>query len=190
MSVPSPAPTTSHARRRRNPRPINSCTECRLRKSKCSRSYPCQNCSLFHRECVFLRDPKGESKGKSKEREDSDVRPQSGVEHVAPLPARVQYVPEEAQTPPRDFEWESYQQDVSAEYGWDSLAADPQAMHDGMYIDDDEDDDGMGDMTDTTLRIGKVVITERIGGLFRPQTAKHVFFFLAVAMWCLAHDKT
>jgi hypothetical protein len=124
---------------------------------------------------VFLRDPKGESKGKGKERGDSNVRRQASVELEAPGPTNVQHVPEEAQTPPRDFEWEAYQQSVAEEYGWDNLVADPLAMHDGMYIDDDDDDDGTADMTDTTLRIGKVVITERIGGLFRPQTAKQVF---------------
>ena len=39
-------------------RTIKSCTECRRRKMRCSRSRPCQTCSRFNRKCVYLPDPK------------------------------------------------------------------------------------------------------------------------------------
>ena len=39
-------------------RTIKSCTECRRRKMRCSRSRPCQTCSRFNRKCIYLPDPK------------------------------------------------------------------------------------------------------------------------------------
>ena len=39
-------------------RAIKSCTECRRRKMRCSRSRPCQTCSRFSRKCIYLPDPK------------------------------------------------------------------------------------------------------------------------------------
>lgn len=164
MSLASNAPSATKPRRRRTPRPINSCTECRLRKSRCSRSYPCQNCTTFERECIFIdslqsRKPVGHK-----------------PEAHARSPARAENLLENAQTPPRDFEWEDYLQERSPENDpWDELVVDPVALHDGTYL--DEDDDGMVEIgaTSRTLRIGKMVITERVGGLIQPGTVKEVF---------------
>ncbi|KAL8713200.1 MAG: hypothetical protein Q9220_002721 [cf. Caloplaca sp. 1 TL-2023] len=39
---------------RRRQRVINSCFECRKRKMRCSKTYPCHNCSKHSRKCVFV----------------------------------------------------------------------------------------------------------------------------------------
>jgi len=163
MSLASNAPPTLKPRRRRNPRPINACTECRLRKSKCSRSYPCQNCTLFKRECIFIDSRPAKKQGGRK------------PEAHARSPARAENLLENAQTPPRDFEWEDYLQARPPEDNpWEELVADPVALHDGTYL--DEDDDGFVEnvATSRTIRIGKMVITQRIGSIFHPGIVKEV----------------
>jgi hypothetical protein len=163
MSFASSTPSVSKPRRRRNPRPINSCTECRLRKSKCSRSYPCQNCTLFKRDCIFISGSQAGTKEGSK----------PGLRSASP--AHAESLHENAQTPPRDFEWEDFLQARAPENGpWDDLVADPEALHDGTYIDEDDDSMVGTEATSRTLQIGKLIITERIGGLFQPGIAIEV----------------
>lgn len=45
--------THCKTQRRRN-RPIHSCVECRRRKPRCSKTYPCANCVKYSRICVFV----------------------------------------------------------------------------------------------------------------------------------------
>lgn len=82
-----------------------------------------------------------------------------------------------AKTPSPNYEWASYQQNVSPDYHqWDYLVADPQATHEGTYLDDLDDADQEGHSM-PTLQIGRMILTERIGGLFRPHYAKEVLYF-------------
>jgi hypothetical protein len=110
---------------------------------------------------VFIGSPQSKPKGKKKAervgiRDDEDA----------------------AKTPPRDYDWASYQQNVSPDYDqWDYLVADPQATHDGTYLDDYDDSDEKSDTIGPTLQIGRMILTERIGGLFRPHYAKEVLYF-------------
>ena len=125
--------------RRRNPRPINSCVECRTRKSRCSKTHPCQNCTAFGRECVFITVP--ESAARKKEREQRErAASKSGSNVTVPdwtrnIPVRTQSstsLPDHDHdlyenpnsvntttpgTPPRDYEWQEYQQDVEVDRG-------------------------------------------------------------------------
>jgi len=178
--MPDPA-LQSRVVRRRNPRPINSCVECRTRKSRCSKTHPCQNCTAFGRECVFITVP--ESAARKKQRESS----KSNAEWTQPLPLRQssQSQPESSSTttgaattttpgtPPRDYEWEAYQQHVDVDDDvWEQLPAEPEETHDDVYEDEDEDEDRIA--TDLTIRIGRMIISENITGFFRPQYAEEV----------------
>ncbi|KAF2199291.1 hypothetical protein GQ43DRAFT_433517 [Delitschia confertaspora ATCC 74209] len=164
--------------RRRNPRPINSCVECRTRKSRCSKTHPCQNCTAFGRECVFITVP--ESASRKKQRESSS---KPNTDWTQPLPLRTQSTqPENANTvgttttpgtPPRDYEWEAYQQHVEVDDDiWEKLPAEPEETHDDVYEDEDEDEDRIA--TDLTIRIGRMIISENITGFFRPQYAEEL----------------
>ena len=159
--------------RRRNPRPINSCIECRQRKSRCSKTHPCQNCTAFGRDCVFITVAESQRK---RPRESSS---NSQANWTQPVPLRNQSENTNSNatttpgTPPRDYEWEAYQQDVDLDDDvWGKLPANPQPAHDGVYEDDEDRD---GDTTDANLQIGRMIMTERVCGLFRPQYAEEVF---------------
>lgn len=159
--------------RRRNPRPINSCIECRQRKSRCSKTHPCQNCTAFGRDCVFITVAESQQK---RPRESSS---NSQANWTQPVPLRNQSENTNSNatttpgTPPRDYEWEAYQQDVDLDDDvWGRLPANPQPAHDGVYEDDEDRD---GDMTDANLQIGRMIMTERVCGLFRLQYAEEVF---------------
>lgn len=169
--------------RRRNPRPINSCVECRNRKSRCSKTHPCQNCTAFGRECVFITVP--ESAARKRQRESQSSK--SNADWTQPLPVRTQTTqqPEPSNaavstttpgTPPRDYEWEAYQQDVDIDDdAWEKLPAEPEDLHDDVYEDENEDEDQIA--TDLTIRIGRMIICENITGFFRPQYAEEVLPF-------------
>lgn len=157
------APLDSKPRRRRNPRPINSCTECRLRKAKCSRSYPCQNCTLFKRECIFISG----AKVKNSERTNSGTLDAAQADPERPY--------ETAQTPPRDFEWEMYLEERSPENDpWDNLVAEPEAIHHSTSLDDDDDSTTTANATIRTLQIGKMSISQCTRGLFHPGLVQEV----------------
>lgn len=155
------------SRPRRNPRPINSCTECRLRKSRCSKSYPCHSCTLYNRNCVYLRVLP------SNERANNRTSPSSTNQ------ASISNEEEVDQIPIRDYDWAHHQQNLSREkFQWNHLMADPQAMHDANYQDSDNDENEMSDTVGHSLQIGRMILTERIGGFFRPHYAKEVFIIL------------
>jgi hypothetical protein len=171
--------------RRRNPRPINSCVECRTRKSRCSKTHPCQNCTAFGRECVFITVPESATR-----RRQRDSNSKSNADWTQPIPLRTQSqtspgkfentntspnVPTTTPgTPPRDYEWEAYQQDVEVDPGdaWERLPAEPEETPDDVYEDENDDEDQIA--TDLTIRIGRMIICENITGFFRPQYAEEV----------------
>lgn len=187
--------------RRRNPRPINSCVECRTRKSRCSKTHPCQNCTAFGRECVFITVP--ESAARKKEREQRErAASKSGSNVTVPdwtrnIPVRTQSstsAPDHDHdlyenpnsvntttpgTPPRDYEWQEYQQDVEVDRGdaWEQLPAEPEETQDDVYEDENDDEDQIA--TDLTIRIGRMIICENVTGFFRPQYAEEVLSTLS-----------
>ncbi|KAF2866534.1 hypothetical protein BDV95DRAFT_584114 [Massariosphaeria phaeospora] len=177
-------PLQSRVVRRRNPRPINSCLECRTRKSRCSKTHPCQNCTAFGRECVFITIP--ESATRRRQRESSSSK--SNADWTQPIPVRTQSQstqPEKYEssttnastttpgTPPRDYEWEAYQQHVEVDGdAWEKLPAEPEETPDDVYEDENDDEDQIA--TDLTIRIGRMIICENITGFFRPQYAEEL----------------
>ncbi|KAF2811073.1 uncharacterized protein BDZ99DRAFT_385519 [Mytilinidion resinicola] len=170
--------TQSRIVRRRNPRPINSCIECRQRKSRCSKTSPCQNCTAFGRNCVFITIPE------TQRRRPRESISRSSADWTQPLPLRTlndspgPSAEHHASgstttpgTPPRDYEWEAYQQDIDVDDdAWAKLPLDPEAAHDGVYEDEDED----WDVTEFNLQIGRMVLVDRVGAPLRPQYAEEL----------------
>lgn len=77
-------------------------------------------------------------------------------------------------TPPRDYEWEAYQQHVEVDGGdaWERLPAEPEETNDDVFEDENDEEDQIA--TDLTIRIGRMIICENITGFFRPQYAEEV----------------
>ncbi|KAE8850833.1 hypothetical protein PTNB85_01249 [Pyrenophora teres f. teres] len=145
----------------------------------------------FGRECVFITVP--ESAARKKEREQRErVQSKAGSGPTIPdwtknLPVRTQSsasLPDGYEnansvdtttpgTPPRDYEWEAYQQDVEPETdAWERLPAEPEETQDDVYEDEDDDEDQIA--TDLTIRIGRMIICENVTGFFRPQYAEEL----------------
>ena len=137
-------------------RAIKSCLECRRRKMRCSRSQPCQNCSRFSRTCVYLPYPDWPSTPSLEAQKPSAQQvngPQEDLTHAPTTP--IPRIPSDQRAPltpaPSDIE------------------TDRHAKYDGFY-DVDADDDTL----DLRLQIGRLRITERVGGFLRPQVASEV----------------
>lgn len=191
--------------RRRNPRPINSCVECRTRKSRCSKTHPCQNCTAFGRECIFITVPESAARKKEREqRERASSKSGTGVtipDWTKDLPVRTQSSTSLADnyensisvdtttpgTPPRDYDWEAYQQDVEADGdAWERLPAELEEAQDDVYEDENDDEDQIA--TDLTIRIGRMIICENVTGFFRPQYAEEVLSALSAYLRLCLHS--
>lgn len=136
-------------------RTIKSCLECRRRKMRCSRSQPCHNCSRFQRKCEYLAPPKSSATPSPRARnEDLCASDQLNTNHQSCHTQLAVHDALNSQPPPV--------RRASA------VVIDPGAKHDGLYSHDAGDDDSLG------LQIGRLKITERIGGLFRPEAGKRV----------------
>ncbi|KAL2051030.1 hypothetical protein ABVK25_008624 [Lepraria finkii] len=135
-------------------RAIKSCLECRRRKMRCSRSQPCQNCSRLSRTCVYLPYPDWPSTPSLEAQKPSAQRvngPQEDLTHAPTNP--IPRIPSGQRAPltpaPSDI--------------------DRHAKHHGFY-DVDADDNTL----DLRLQIGRLRITERVGGFLRPQVASEI----------------
>lgn len=138
-------------------RAIKSCLECRRRKMRCSRSQPCHNCSRFRRKCVYNALPKVSATPSPRPRnEDLCGSDHSHTIHQVSNTQLDVHDVLNLQPPPI--------RRASA------ITTDPGAKHDGLY----SHDAGHDDSVDNGLQIGRLRITERIGGLFRPEAGKRV----------------
>ena len=164
--------------RRRN-RMITSCLECRRRKLKCDKAHPCANCTRAARDCVFLA-PALDSASQLKLTEikekmgslervlEQDVA-RNGAWRAA---RRQQQQPPHPQPsfggaggggPEDDGDFAPIPDDER------ELEPTPLAVSDAVY-DDDADDDLM----DLGVQMGKLRLTDRLGGFFRPKIADEV----------------
>lgn len=138
-----PAGVNQHQpKHRRRQRVINSCYECRKRKMRCSKTFPCYNCSRFDRHCVFIaaqnpdmRAPTTHSTSdtsatQSHTSDDDDARLYFPLAYTAGASPFVG----DGQTPNPDTE----------------------QMYDSLYDADAEDD-----LMDLGLQIGRLCISER-----------------------------
>lgn len=157
--------------RRRN-RLITSCLECRRRKLKCDKSQPCGNCVKFSRDCLFLApslDPTAqmriaeikEKMGSLEKTLEEDVARRSSLIKTK-NPDSVNQIEGQGGVDSED--------ELTAPEDEKDLEPTPFAVVDAAYEDDAEDDD----LVDLGVQLGRMRITERIGGFVRPKLSEEV----------------
>lgn len=158
---------------RRRMRMITSCLECRRRKLKCNKSNPCTNCLRFSRDCFYLGPKLDEA---------SQLRLTEIKEKVGSLERQLER--DVAKSGGRGF----YPQriladDVEEDYDEErDLEITPMVALDLTY---EDDADGMDDIMDLGVQVGKMRLTEKIGGLNRPRISEEVCsFFFAFYLGC------
>ena len=154
--------------RRRN-RMITSCLECRRRKLKCDKSHPCTNCTKFARDCVFLA-PALDSVSQLKLTEIKEkmgslerVLEQDVARNNARREAKKGGLAAAQYADLEDVDFAPEPEDEK------ELEPSPLAVIDAVY-DDDADDDLM----DLGIQMGKLRLTDRLGGFFRPKMSDEV----------------
>lgn len=149
------ADTATPTKVRRRNRVINSCLECRRRKMKCSRGQPCASCARHGRKCVFL-DPTLDATSLSKLNEIKDK--------VGSLESQL----EEAVARRSPSQTSA---NASASTHSPDAAGPGHPPCEGIQS---YDNDADNDLADIGLRFGRLRISERIGGVFRPQLGQEV----------------
>jgi hypothetical protein len=141
--------------RRRN-RIIKSCLECRRRKLRCDKVQPCANCVKASRQCHFFApnsDPAAQAKL-------AEVKEKMGILERSLEAELAQKRRNESQYSDDDEDDEIHNLDPS------QMAEDDAAFY--------EDEEANDDIVDLGIAMGKVRITERIGGLMRPKFSAEV----------------
>ncbi|KAI5361327.1 hypothetical protein Slin15195_G124390 [Septoria linicola] len=157
--------------RRRN-RQITSCLECRRRKLKCDKQAPCVNCTRFRRDCLYLApamDPQAQQKlaeikekmGMLEKNLEREVASQSQKGHLGGGKV-TKLTAEEAKAQEQDDEDEVNEDE-------DNLEPTPLATQDNVYEDNNDDE-----LMDLGVQMGKMRISERIGGWIRPKLVDEI----------------
>ncbi|CRG84545.1 Activator of stress genes 1 [Talaromyces islandicus] len=164
-------PPTSNPRpvRRRN-RMITSCLECRRRKLKCDRLHPCTNCSRGKRDCLFLA-PSLDSVARLKltelkERVGSLER-SLGEEVAGTTTNRGSSETSIDSTSDWKKNVTAKEEEPTTSLEYDGqVVPEPSrlAVMDAAY--DDENDD---EVADVGIQLGKMQVTDRLGGYVRPR---------------------
>ncbi|KAJ4363753.1 hypothetical protein N0V95_000947 [Ascochyta clinopodiicola] len=153
--------------RRRN-RIISSCLECRRRKLKCDKGQPCSNCVKVSRQCHFIA-PGFDAAAQARL---AEVKEKMGILEMSleeDIAQRNRFrtdssassgKPDSTLTPE-----DTYSEEEEEEYSSRGKISD-YAREDCAYYEYEEGDD---DIVDLGIAMGKVRITERIGGLARPK---------------------
>lgn len=164
-SSPTTAPAAAVPRVRRRNRMITSCLECRRRKLKCDKSHPCTNCSKNSRDCLFLA-PALDSASQMKL---TEIKDKMGSlervleQDVAKKSSRPGFFRNSQAADGEEIDLAPEPEDEGY------LEETPLALTDNAY-DDDADDD----LSDLGFVMGKMRLTERVGGYFRPKMAEEV----------------
>ncbi|KAK4465485.1 fungal-specific transcription factor domain-containing protein [Cladorrhinum samala] len=160
-------------------RMITSCLECRRRKLKCNKSQPCVNCQKFQRECLYLGPKLDEA---------SQLRLNEIKDKVGSLERQLERdVAKGTAGGARgcgsngngDGSSSSSQQRILADDVEDDcneeqdLQLTPMVALDLTY-EDCADGVGTDDLIDLGIRVGRMRITERIGGLNRPRISEEI----------------
>ncbi|KAH6660031.1 hypothetical protein BKA67DRAFT_509994 [Truncatella angustata] len=145
--------------RRRN-RMINSCLECRKRKLKCSKTSPaCMNCLKSGRDCLYIGPKLDEA---------SQLRLAEIKEKQGSLERQLERDVAKSTTSKSALQQRILADEVEDDYDEErDLEATPLVALDMTY--EDDADGGTDEMIDLGIQIGKMRITERIGGLARPR---------------------
>lgn len=171
---PSPIATDrqsqSQARVRRRNRLITSCLECRRRKLKCDKGQPCSNCTKISRPCVFIAPGlDADAQARLTEVKEKMGRLEKSLEEDVARRA----IPKDQDTAHYSMlpgQAESYS-DQEEEDDTKDLDSTNLAFEDSIYCEDKSEPD---DLVDLGIAIGRVRITERIGGLVRPKLSEEV----------------
>lgn len=148
---------------------ITSCLECRRRKLKCDKSHPCVNCTKGHRDCIFLAPALDQaSQLKLTEIKDKVGSLERLLEGGAQKTASGATVPHIQSNSP-----EIKDENLPPAEDEKDLEPTPLAVVDAVYEDDADDD-----LLDLGIQIGRMRITERIGGFFRPRLAQELEYSL------------
>lgn len=165
--------SSSAPRIRRRNRMITSCLECRRRKLKCNKSHPCTNCLKFARDCVFL----APALDQASQLKLTEIKEKVGSlerlleRNVAKSTAPGTSHPSQDKAFPDEVE-----DDLPAQDDEKDLEPTPLAVVDAAYEVDGED----GDLLDLGIQMGKMRLTERIGGFFRPKISQEVGLYLLI----------
>ncbi|KAF2704214.1 hypothetical protein K504DRAFT_507227 [Pleomassaria siparia CBS 279.74] len=164
---------TQQPRIRRRNRLITSCLECRRRKLKCDKQQPCTNCTKSARQCVFIApglDPEAQARlaevkekmGMLERTLEKDVARRSSSKSASGsaigsldtpvLPGQEGPHSEEEEEDTRDLETNRLSTEDAAYY----------------------EDEGNDDIVDLGISMGKLRITERIGGFVRPKFSEEL----------------
>ncbi|KAL6149772.1 hypothetical protein ACJQWK_02781 [Exserohilum turcicum] len=174
---PSQTPTSGPAERkthqpqprvRRRNRLITSCLECRRRKLKCDKGHPCTHCTKNARSCVFIAQAlDSDAQAKLAElKEQMGMLERSLEEGVARKAQSSTTSPFEL-TGLSTLPGQNHQSDQEDDEEIKNLRPTGLVTEDAAYY--EPEDDTNDDMVDLGFRMGKVRITERIGGLVRPR---------------------
>lgn len=177
----SNTPSTVNERKNQNAQPrvrrrnriISSCLECRRRKLKCDKGQPCSNCVKVSRQCLFIS-PSFDAAAQARLAEvkekmgilerslEDDISQRSRAQKG--LSPASDYV-DLASRPETAYSGEEEEEDTK------HLKSSHYATEDNAYYEDEYADD---DIVDLGIALGKLRITERIGGLVRPKFSDEV----------------
>lgn len=154
---------------RRRMRMITSCLECRRRKLKCNKSEPCSNCLKFSRDCLYLG---------TKLDETSQLRLTEIKEKVGSLERQLERDVAQPGAKLGNAGGRGLsQQRMLADYveegldEADDLEITPMVALDLMYENDPNVTD---DILDLGVQVGRMRLTEKIGGMNRPRISEEV----------------
>ncbi|KAK5126294.1 hypothetical protein LTR85_010530 [Meristemomyces frigidus] len=159
----------AHPRIRRRNRLITSCLECRRRKLKCDKEAPCTNCVRFKRDCLYLApslDPSSQQKladikekmGALEKNLEREVANKAAKAHMGGANVTRTSALETSYTHVEANDEEDVAEDEEA------LEPTPLAALDNVYEDNNDDE-----LMDLGVQMGKMRISERIGGWIRPK---------------------
>lgn len=164
----------AHSRIRRRNRLITSCLECRRRKLKCDKQAPCTNCTRFKRDCLYLA-PSQDSQSAQKL---ADIKEKMGAlektleQEVAGRTTKQHMGGANVTQSPRDPASIHIEGDDEEEAGAEDeegLEPTPLAALDNVYEDNADDE-----LMDLGVQMGKMRISERIGGWIRPKLVEEL----------------
>ncbi|KAI4736336.1 hypothetical protein E4T50_13158 [Aureobasidium sp. EXF-12298] len=160
---PADLPQGQQKIRRRN-RTIASCLSCRQRKLKCDKQVPCGNCQRFQRDCLYIA-PALDTAAQQKLAEIKDRLgdlEETLERDVARRAAAKSGSDRSSVVPKIEAEDDDYD-GLSADDEQDPEPS-PLGMFDQVY--DNDADDGLMDLG---IQLGKLRMSDRVGGLVRPK---------------------
>ncbi|TVY39117.1 Bikaverin cluster transcription factor [Lachnellula occidentalis] len=181
---PPAAPTSSTGpsnsatpRIRRRNRMITSCLECRRRKLKCNKSHPCTNCVKFNRDCMFL----APALDQASQLKLTEIKEKVGsLERLLERDAAKSATQSHDRALPDDAD-----DDLPANEDERDLEPTPLAVPDAAYGEDGDDDE----LLDLGIQMGKMRITERIGGFFRPKISEELQYTVDESIASMNNDQ-